>query len=139
MKRAFAMERDFTQTIASLAPPAESNEAVMPGVIYVLVATLAGSIVSRNRGIVLRTMVPLAFGTTAAYAALPITMENVGELYRDYESKYPALHSKHAELNQRTRYIWETGKAHTLMTVERGTNMLDEAREKMEDWVKQGK
>lgn len=80
MKRAFTMEKDFTQTVASLAPPADSNEAVVPGAIYILVATLAGTIVSRNRGIILRTAVPLAFGTTAAYAALPLTMRNVGQL-----------------------------------------------------------
>lgn len=139
MKRVFALEKDFTQTVASLAPPADSHEAVMPGVIYVLVATLAGSIVSRNRGIVLRTAVPVAFGTTAAYAAIPITMRNVGNLYDSYEANYPEVQRRHRELNEQVRYIWETGKAHTAMTVQRTEGMFDEARSKMQDWVKQGK
>lgn len=139
MKRAFALEKDFTQTVASLAPPTESNETVVPGLIYVLVATLAGSIVTRNRGIVLRTAIPLAFGTTAAYAALPITMRNVGELYERYESRYPEIQRVHRQMNEQTTWVWETGKAHTAMTVQRGENLLDEARKKMEDWVRQGK
>ena len=139
MRRAFAVEKDFTQTVASLAPPASSNEAVVPGVIYVLVATLAGSIVTRNRGIILRTTVPLAFGTTAAYAALPITTRNVGNLYNEYESKYPEVQRLHKQMNEQSRYVWETGKAHTAMTIQRGENLLDEARRKMEEWVRQGK
>ena len=133
------MERDFTQTVASLAPPADSNEAVMPGVIYVLVATLAGSIVTRNRGIMLRTVVPLAFGTTAAYAALPLTMHNAGRLVERYESRYPQIQRVHSQMSEQTRYAWETGKAHTAMTIQRGESILDEARRKMEDWVRQGK
>ena len=139
MKRAFAVEKDFTQTVASLAPPADSDEAVMPGLIYVLVATLAGSIVTRNRGIILRTGVPLAFGTTAAYAAIPITMQNVGNLYERYESKYPEVHRMHKQMNEQSQYIWETSKAHSAMTVQRGEDLLNEARKKMEDWVRQGK
>ena len=139
MKRAFTLERDFTQTVASLAPPADSNETVMPGLIYILVATLAGSIVTRNRGIILRTAVPIAFGTTAAYAALPVTMRNVGDLYEKYESRYPEVQRIHRQVNQETRYIWETGKAHSAMTVQRGEDLLDEAKKKMEDWVRQGK
>lgn len=139
MKRAFTMEKDFTHTVASLAPPADSNEAVVPGLIYVFVATLAGSIVTRNRGVIFRAGVPLAFGATAAYAALPLTMRNVEDLYGRYESRYPELQAFHNRMNEQTRYIWETGKAHTAMTVQRGEDLLDEARKKMEDWVRQGR
>ncbi|KAL9055015.1 MAG: hypothetical protein Q9162_003780 [Coniocarpon cinnabarinum] len=139
MKSAFALERDFTQTVASLAPPETSNENVVPGVIYILVATLAGSIVTRSRGIVLRTTVPIAFGTTAAYAALPVTMGNVESLYRRYESRYPEVQRMHRRMNEQASYVFETGKAHSAMTISRGEEFLGEARRKMEEWVRQGK
>ncbi len=59
MDKAFALEQSFTSTVASLAPPArESGERLMPGLIYVLVAAMAGSIVTRNRNILLRSSVP---------------------------------------------------------------------------------
>ena len=66
MSRAFDLEHSFTSTVASLAPGRETNEKLMPGLIYVLVAGMAGSIVSRNRNILLRTSVPLALGIGAA-------------------------------------------------------------------------
>ena len=65
MSYAFKKEKNFTNTIASLAPSPETGEQLLPGAIYVLVATLAGSIVSRNRGIFLRATVPLAVGSNS--------------------------------------------------------------------------
>lgn len=62
---AFRQETNFTNTIASLAPGPETGEQLLPGLIYVLVATMAGSIVSRNRNILIRATFPLAVGVTA--------------------------------------------------------------------------
>ena len=62
---AFNKETNIANTIASLAPSAESGEQLLPGLIYVLVATMAGSIVSRNRNILIRGTFPLAVGVTA--------------------------------------------------------------------------
>jgi len=52
------LEESFTSTIASLAPPPQSGEKLMPGSLYVLVAAMTGSIVSRNRNVLLRATVP---------------------------------------------------------------------------------
>lgn len=139
MTRVLHFENDFTTTIASLAPPPQVNEPLMPGFIYTLVATLAGSIVSRNRGIILRTTVPAVFGISAAYAALPYTMRNVEELAGKYEDRYPEVKRVHGEVSERVRYYYETGKAHTAMTMQRGEGALEEARRKMQDWLRQGK
>lgn len=139
MTRVLHLENDFTSTIASLAPPPQANEPLMPGFIYTLVATLAGSIVSRNRGILLRTAVPAAFGLTAAYAALPYTMHNVEGLVSRYEERFPEVQRIHGEVNEKVRYFWETGKAHSAMTLQKGEDVLEEARRKMQDWVRQGK
>ena len=67
LERAFGLERAFTTTVASLAPPRESGERLLPGLCYVLVASMAGSIVARNRRLwVVRAAAPLALGLAAA-------------------------------------------------------------------------
>ena len=85
------LEHSFTSTIRSLAPPRESGEKVLPGALYVLVSSMAGSIITRNRNILLRTSVPVAVGITAANFVLPITTKNVGDLIWTYEERYPVL------------------------------------------------
>jgi len=139
MTGALNMEHSVASTVASLAPPPTANEALMPGLIYVLVSAMAGSILTRNRNILLRASVPVLFGVTAGYVAIPVTMRNVGNLVWTYEERYPAVRDTHLRIREQTQHIWETGKAHTGMTVARGEHLLDEAREKMEDWVKKGK
>ena len=139
MSRAFSLENDFTDTLASLAPPRSANEPLLPGFIYIMVGTLAGSIVTRNRGILLRTFVPVTFGVATAYAVIPVTMQNVEGLVGRYEETYPRVKQAHEQTRERIERFWETGKAHTAMTVERGEGLLDEARKKMEEWVRKGR
>ncbi|KAJ8607209.1 hypothetical protein MRB53_040469 [Persea americana] len=139
MSRALKAESNVAHTVASLAPPKGSDEQLMPGLVYVLVATLAGSIISRNRGILLRAATPLLFGVAAGQVVIPITMRNVGDLAWEYEKKYPQLAQTHLKIRDQAQYIWETGKAHTGMTIARGEAFVDETREKMQEWVKQGK
>ena len=68
---AFRKETDFTNTIAKIAPGPETGEQLLPGLIYVLVATMAGSIVSRNRNILIRATFPAAVGITAGEHYFP--------------------------------------------------------------------
>jgi len=133
------LEHSFTSTIRSLAPPKESGEKVFPGGLYVLVATMAGSIVARNRNIVARATVPAAIGIGAAYAVLPITMKNVGDLVWTYEERYPVLADAHLRTKERITRFWETGKAHSAMTVAMVQDKVGETRASMEDWVKKGR
>jgi len=135
MTRALNLESSLASTIASLAPPPQANEPLMPGLIYVLVSTLAGSILSRNRGILLRGVVPVAFGVAAGYTVLPYTMRNVGELAWRYEERFPEVRDAHLRIRERAVHLWETGKAHTQMTVARGEELVEEAKEKVEGWV----
>lgn len=139
MSRAFSLENDFTDTIASLAPPKSANEPLFPGFAYIMVATLAGSIVTRNRGIVLRTFIPGVFGIVTAYAVVPTTMRNLEGLVSKYEERYPRLLQSHEQARDRLERFWETGKSHAGMTVEMGQVALDDARKKMEEWVRKGK
>lgn len=133
------LEHSFTSTIRSLAPPKESGERVFPGVLYVLVASMAGSIVTRNRNILLRATGPAAIGIGAAYAVLPITMKNVGDLAWKYEERYPVLADAHLRTRERLTRFWETGKAHSAMSVGMIQDKVAETRSTMEDWVKKGR
>lgn len=133
------LEHSFTSTLRSLAPPKESAEKIFPGALYVLVAAMAGSIVTRNRNIVLRATVPAAVGLTAAYAVLPITMTNVGNLVWSYEEKYPVIADTHLRTKARITHFIETGKAHAGMTAGIVQEKVHDVRDSMEGWVKKGR
>jgi organizing structure protein 2 len=139
MDRAFSLEQSFTSTIASLAPPKESGEKLMPGAVYVLVAAMAGSIVARNRNIFVRASLPIAFGVGAGWVVLPITMRNVGDLTWRYEQRFPAAASTHLMVRESIEKGWSFAKTHKDV----GVRMVDEkvtgAREAVEGWVRKGK
>lgn len=133
------LEHSFTTTLRSLAPPRESGERIFPGALYVLVASMAGSIVTRNRNIVLRASLPAAVGITAAYAVLPLTMHNVGSLLWSYEEKYPVLADTHLRTRASIAHFIDTGKAHAGMTVGMVQDKVHDVRDSMEGWVKKGR
>lgn len=133
------LEHSFTSTIRSLAPPRESGEKVFPGALYVLVASMAGSIVTRNRNILLRASVPLVVGITAANVVLPITSKNVGDLIWTYEEKYPVLADAHLRTRKRISDFIETGKAHAGMGLGMVEGKLHETKDGLEDWVRKGR
>lgn len=139
MDRAFHLEKSFTDTVAGLAPPAESGEKLMPGLVYVLVAAMAGSIVTRRSNILLRATVPAAFGVAMGWTAIPVTMRNVSDLAWTYEQRFPVV----AESHIRTREAWKNSISFARAHAQGGREMVDEkvksARETVEDWVRKGK
>lgn len=139
MDRAFHLEKSFTDTVASLAPPRESGERLMPGLVYVLVAAMAGSIVTRRSNVLLRAAAPLAFGTAAGWAVIPRTMTNVSDLASTYEQRVPAV----ADAHRQTREGIEKGVRFVRVHAQLGANYLDtkitEARETVEEWTRKGK
>ena len=139
MDRAFSLEQSFTSTIASLAPPKESGEKVMPGVVYVLVAAMAGSIVARNRNILLRASLPVAFGVGAGWVVLPLTMRNVGDLAWRYEQRLPAVASTHLKVRESIGQGWNFAKTHKDVGIRIVDEKVTDAREAMEGWVRKGK
>ncbi|KAF5861775.1 hypothetical protein ETB97_012576 [Aspergillus alliaceus] len=138
LSRALHIENAFTNTIASLAPSPESGEHLLPGGAYVIVSAMAGSIVSRNRGIFLRSLSPLAFGTVAAWTLLPVTMRNISDLVWEYEKKVPAIAEQHLYLRERAEHIWSTGVAHSGMARARMEDKIGEIRKKLEELVSKG-
>ena len=139
MDRAFDLEQSFTSTVASLAPPRESGERLMPGLIYVLVAAMAGSIVTRNRNVVFRAAGPLALGVGAAWTVLPVTMGNVSDLAWQYEQRFPAVADAHRRTREGVEGGWRSAKAQGDFAVRKVDETVSEARQAVESWVKKGK
>ncbi|KAI0396692.1 apolipo protein O-domain-containing protein [Xylariaceae sp. FL0594] len=137
--KAFNLERSFTSTIASLAPPRESGEQLMPGLVYVLVASMAGSIIARNRNIILRASLPLALGVGAGWVVLPITMGNVSNLLWTYEKRFPAVADTHIRTREGIQRAWHMTKLHTELSKQYVEDKVTEVRDTIEDWVKKGK
>ena len=139
MTRLLRLEHSFTSTIASLAPPKESGERLLPNGLYVLVAAMAGSILTRNRNILIRATVPPPVGLGAAYTVLPFTMRNVGDLVWSYEERYPPIRDTHLRVRDRISRFVETGKAHSQMGAAMAEEKVGDVRAAVEDWVKKGK
>jgi organizing structure protein 2 len=138
LARVLRVENAFTDTVASLAPSPESGEQLLPGGVYVLVSAMAGSIVSRNRGILLRTTTPLAFGTVAAWTLLPVTMRNVSDLIWKYEKKAPVVAENHLKVRNFIQHTYTTGVAHSQMGRAMLEEKIGEGREKVQEWVRKG-
>ncbi|GAA5878726.1 hypothetical protein JCM8547_008501 [Rhodosporidiobolus lusitaniae] len=69
----------------SLRSIVSSQDQLSPNVIYVAVATLAGSIVGRNRGLLLRLSLPPTFLLLATLHFLPHTWANLTERAERFE------------------------------------------------------
>jgi organizing structure protein 2 len=139
MDSALHLEESFTGTIASLAPPPQSGEKLMPGSLYVLVAAMTGSIVTRNRNILLRATVPLAVGIGAGWVVLPVTMRNVADLLWKYEQRFPAIADGHIRTREGIEKAWHMARVHTQLAVNTVDDKVSAGREAVEDWVKKGK
>jgi len=133
------LESSFTSTIASLAPSPQSGEKLMPGTLYVLVAAMTGSIISRNRNILLRATFPLAVGIGAGWIVLPTTMRNVSDLLWKYEERFPAIADGHIRTRQSIEQAWKFARVHTKLAVDKVDETVHEGRETVEGWVKKGK
>jgi len=139
MDSALHLEDSFTSTVASLAPSPQSGEKLMPGTLYVLVAAMTGSIVSRNRNIILRGAIPLAVGIGAGWVVLPVTMRNVSDLLWKYEQRFPAVADGHIRTREGIEKAWRMARIHTQQAVDIVDDKVSGGRAVVEDWVKKGK
>lgn len=93
------------------------------------VAGMSGSIISRNRNILLRACVPVALGLGTAWVVLPITMGNVGGFVWEWEEKkLPGLARRHLEV----RGLVEDG-------VREGKRLVEMVRKGFEEVVREGR
>ncbi|KAL6714435.1 hypothetical protein ACLMJK_007859 [Lecanora helva] len=131
-------EQAFTQTIASLAPGPETQERILPGALYVLVAAMAGSIVSRNRNILIRASAPIAIGIGAAWYVLPYTTRNVADLVWTYEERAPIVAENHMRVRGAVEEGWRQAKIRAESTKTWSESRVKDSREVLEKWVKKG-
>lgn len=97
------------------------DEPLTPGVLYVGVATLTGSIIARNRFLLARLVLPPTLFFLSLNHFLPKTSHNLSEYFGSLEETYfPTFAEKHAIAN-----------AHTLMTWEMAKDATRDGREKM--------
>ncbi|KAI5291761.1 hypothetical protein KEM54_000553 [Ascosphaera aggregata] len=138
LSRALHHETRIANTIASLAPHPASGEKLLPGAVYVGVSGMAGSILSRNRGILLRSVTPLTFAGVAAAWCLPVTLGNVGDLVFEWEKQVPGLAENHVEVKERITSFVETGIAHSGMATRILEAQVGRGRKVIEEWLKKG-
>ena len=138
MSNLLKQEQNITYTIASLAPPPQSGERLMPSALYVLVASMAGSIISRNRNIILRATTPAAIGIGAAYVVLPYTMQNVGNLMWSFEEKSEVIAVNHLRIRGAIVEAIKQAKIRGERTREWSEGMVRDGRELVEAWVRKG-
>ncbi|MCJ1281797.1 hypothetical protein MMC26_001120 [Xylographa opegraphella] len=139
MTRALHLESSFTSTIASLAPPPQANEHLLPGGLYVLVAAMAGSIVARNRNILLRATVPLAVGVGAAWVVLPYSMRNIADLVWGWEEKVPVLAENHLRARGAAIEAWKHAEMSGATLSRWADERVREGRQVVEEWVSKGR
>ncbi|KAI8638591.1 apolipo protein O-domain-containing protein [Parasitella parasitica] len=90
------LENQVTTNISSTI---DKDEEIFPNVVYVGVAALAGTIIARNRNIVLRFLTSTALAVGASYYLLPKTTHNVAVQLEKLEHRYPPLHAAHQSVN----------------------------------------
>ena len=110
----------------------------MPSALYVLVASMAGSIISRNRNILLRATTPAAIGIGAAYVVLPHTMQNVGNLMWSFEEKSEVIAVNHMRIRGAIIEAINQAKIRGENTRVWSEGMVRNGRELVEAWVRKG-
>ena len=127
-------ETKITTTIANLH--SDPREELLPGFTYVAVASMAGSIFTRNKSILLRLSAPLVLGSLCFSYVLPVTFRNTAGLLHDLEAKsFPDLIIKQDAALSKTREIG----CKTAKTIDSGMKSISckvsEAQHLVKQWT----
>jgi organizing structure protein 2 len=86
------------------------DETLTPGLIYVLVAGLTGTVLTRTRSFPVRFLAPPLFTLAALPYFLPQTAHNLRRYVSDLEDKHaPELAASHDRFNQALELHWHMG------------------------------
>lgn len=101
----------FADRVKAIIP---ANETLTPGILYVGIATLTGSILARNRFLPTRLLLPPAFLLMSMHHFLPQTTANLSTYLASLEDTYfPIAAEKHDIANAHMRMTWDRLKAAT--------------------------
>ncbi|KAI0659863.1 apolipo protein O-domain-containing protein [Cubamyces menziesii] len=107
ISRWIGVEQAVESRVKSLIAP---DEPLTPGILYVGVATLTGSVLARNR-IFWRLMLPPALLLLSLNHFLPKTTHNVSTYLGELEEKhFPTFAEKHEIAKQHSAMTWERVK-----------------------------
>jgi len=111
VSRWIGVEHAVESRIKSLVTP---EEPLTPGILYVGVATLTGSIIARNRILATRLFLPPVFFLASLSHFLPKTSHNLSLYFSELEGRFaPGLKDKHDIANAHARMTWERAKETT--------------------------
>ncbi|KAH9916977.1 apolipo protein O-domain-containing protein [Epithele typhae] len=107
VSRWIGVEQAVETRVKALVAP---DEPLTPGILYVGVATLTGSVLARNR-LLWRLTLPPALLVLSLQHFLPKTAANVSAYLGELEDAHlPALAQKHAVANAHSAMAWEQAK-----------------------------
>ncbi|KAI8974850.1 apolipo protein O-domain-containing protein [Trametes punicea] len=110
VSRWIGVEQAVENRVKSLIAP---DEPLTPGILYVGVATLTGSVLARNR-LFWRLTLPPALFVFSLNHFLPKTTHNVSSYLGELEERhFPALAEKHEIAKQHSAMTWERLKEST--------------------------
>ncbi|KAI0341362.1 hypothetical protein BDW22DRAFT_294141 [Trametopsis cervina] len=108
VSRWIGVEQRVERRVKSLVAP---EEPLTPGLLYVGVATLTGSVIARNRTIFARIFLPPTLLVLSLNHFLPKTSHNISSYLGSLEDTYfPTLAEKHAIANAHTAMTWQRAK-----------------------------
>ncbi|CED82727.1 Apolipoprotein O [Phaffia rhodozyma] len=125
-----AIERRVANKVKATIP---EDEPLTPGIAWVGVSTLAGSIIARNRNILVRALLP----PTLLVASLPVFLPKLSENLSSEISRYtlktsPELHREVSQaraklfgLTEQSREAWISGKQKLTDSVTQGVDFVD--------------
>lgn len=131
------MESEVTNTVNSTI---DKDEEIFPNILYVGVAALGGTILARNRNIVLRFLTSTTLAVGASYYLLPKTTQNVAAHLERLEKRYPQLIELHQQVNNTVndaRKQVDDTVAQLRGVVDENTNKLREQIQQNTDKVKE--
>ncbi|ORX35784.1 apolipo protein O-domain-containing protein [Kockovaella imperatae] len=105
VSRWITFERKVEREVKSVLP---KDESLTPGIIYVLIAGLTGSVLTRTRAFPIRFLAPPLLTLAAMPYFLPRTSHNLRAYLSDVEDKhFPEIGASHDQLNARLAMHWD--------------------------------
>lgn len=131
--RFFGEEYEVISVVSKLH---DKSEPVLPSVIYILIAGLGGSIISRRQNIMVRALVPTLFGVGTWAALMPQTFENaILYLTTDQSRNIPKIANVQKEIDKQVEEVRQQ-TSEFLDKVEAETETwVSKTRKTVENWI----